>query len=80
MSLFDYEQSKQIAAQDYSFYALIMAAMRQADTMNAFKLRAAFPEVWLELQTRYISPGGLLADESYPADASRHVARNSRPD
>lgn len=40
-----------------------MAAMRQADTTNAWKLRTEFPEVWSELQARYNAPGGLLADE-----------------
>lgn len=63
MSRFDYEQSKRIAAEGYSFYALIMAAIRQADTENAAKLRRAFPETAEELQTRYDAPGGFLPGE-----------------
>ena len=66
MSRFDYEQSKYMVALDYSFYALIMAAMRQADTQNLFLLRQAFPDTWDELEARYHAPGGLLPGESLP--------------
>ena len=59
MSIYDYRQSVEVAKKDYPFYALIMAAMRQADSYNIAKLRAAWPDVWLELQDRYHSPGGL---------------------
>jgi hypothetical protein len=47
-------------AADGSFYGLIMAAMRNADTDNRKKLQVAFPKVWDELQLRYNSPGGCL--------------------
>lgn len=60
MSLFDYEQSKVINREDYSFYALIMAAMRQADSDNIVKLMDAFPDVWSELRNRYNTPWGIL--------------------
>lgn len=60
MSRYDYEASKRIAAADWPFYALVMAAMRQADTENLAKLRAAWPEVWAELEQRYHAPGGVL--------------------
>ncbi len=63
MSYFDYEMSKRIAAEDYPFYALIMAAMRQADTDNLAQLKQAFPEAYAELMYRYNSPGG-----SHPMD------------
>jgi hypothetical protein len=63
MSLYDYKMSQQIAAQDFPFYALIMAAMRQADTNNAEALRIIFPAVWRELQKRYNAPGGFLPGE-----------------
>ena len=63
MSYFDYEMSKRIAAEDYPFYALIMAAMRQASTRNQEALEKAFPDVWEELRYRYNSPGG-----SHPMD------------
>lgn len=63
MSLFDYECSKNVAALDVPFYALIMAAMRQADTQNAALLRASWPQVWDELDARYNAPGGRIEGE-----------------
>lgn len=60
MSLYDYRVSKQIADQRPPFAALIMAALREADTSNAAALRAAFPEVTAEMQARYDAPGGIL--------------------
>lgn len=57
-----YEVSRELSS-DVPFYALIMAAMRRADSMNAIALRAAFPEVWDELQARYNAPGGILPQE-----------------
>jgi hypothetical protein len=63
MSLYDYEASKRIAAEDWPFYALVMTAMRQADSNNAWMLAQAWPEVWSELQDRYNAPGGLLEGE-----------------
>ena len=60
MSLFDYQQSKIIAAQDYPFYALLMAAMRQADTDNLIRLDAEWPDVVREFRARYRAPGGIL--------------------
>jgi len=63
MSLYDYRQSQKIAAEDHPFYALIMAAMRKADTANTAKLQQAFPETWSELEARYYAPGGVLPSE-----------------
>jgi len=63
MSLYDYRQSVELAAEDRPFYTLIMAAMRQADSDNADILREAFPEVWDELQERYHASGGLIGKE-----------------
>jgi len=60
MSLYDYRVSRLLSADDPSFYALIMAAMRQADTVNIEKLRTAFPSVWDEFHARYHAPGGRL--------------------
>jgi hypothetical protein len=60
---FDYKKSQEIAAMDYPFYALIMAAMRQADDKNTQKLKAMWPDVWDELVARYKAPGGLLEGE-----------------
>ena len=63
MSLYDYKMSKEIEAKRYPFYAIIMAAMRQADDVNLEKLKFAFYDTWEELRTRYNSPGGLLEEE-----------------
>lgn len=63
MSLYDYEASKKISAEDPPFYALIMAAMRGADTHNSMLLEQAFPATRRELVERYNAPGGLLANE-----------------
>lgn len=64
MSLYDYMESKRIAMQDFSFYSLIMAAMRKADDNNSARLQAAFPKTWAELQARYHAPGGYLPEEN----------------
>jgi hypothetical protein len=63
MSLYDYKMSIKIDAEDYPFYALLMALMRKADDGNAAKLRLMFSDVWRELFTRYNSPGGYLPEE-----------------
>lgn len=63
MSLYDYQQSLYIEADNYPFYALIMAAIRQADTDNLEKLTEAFPDVVREFRARYYAPGGLLPGE-----------------
>ena len=63
MSYYDYKCSQQIAAQDYPFYALVMAAMWQADSDNLEALKAAFPQVYQELLDRYNAPGGRLDSE-----------------
>jgi hypothetical protein len=60
MSLYDYVRSLELNKKDEPFYALVMAAMRQADTYNLFKLQRAFPETWRELHDRYNAPGGKL--------------------
>ena len=60
MSYFDYKESQKITAEDYPFYALIMAAMRQADTENVEALKAMWPEIWEDLSSRYHAPGGRL--------------------
>jgi len=59
---YEYRESQDIAANNRCFYALIMAAMMQADTINAAKLQAAWPEVFAELQARYNAPAGALTE------------------
>ena len=63
MSFFDYRDSLKLESGQHSFYGLIMAAMRKADTDNLAKLRAAFPEVYAELAARYYAPRGILPGE-----------------
>ncbi|MGP4054131.1 hypothetical protein ACTWP6_04795 [Mycobacterium sp. 4D054] len=60
MSLFDYRASQHIGVSDPPFYALIMAAIRKADSQNAARLRMAFPEIYAEFEARYHAPGGTL--------------------
>ena len=63
MSLHEYEEGREIAAKDPSFYALIQAAMRRADTYNLELLKVCWPGVWLELRARYNAPDGKLQSE-----------------
>jgi hypothetical protein len=63
VSRYDYQVSREIGAADPPFGALIMAAMRQADTFNAALLQSDWPEIWSELQERCSAPGGLLPGE-----------------
>jgi len=66
MSFHDYQESRRISSGDTPFYALIMAAMRQADTANLALLREAFPGTWAELEARHDAPGGALpGDREY---------------
>jgi len=63
MSLYDYMESRKIAANDYPVDALIMAAYRKADSNNSLRLELAFPELCEEFKARYNSPGGVLPDD-----------------
>ena len=63
MSRYDYLESQKISGQNYPFYALIMAAMRQADSDNIKLLRTAFPAVYVELNRRYTAPGGVIPQD-----------------
>jgi len=67
MSYYVYEQSRAISKGegviDPSIYALIMSAMRKADSSNTKKLKGAYPELWEELNLRYNSPGGFVSKE-----------------
>lgn len=65
MTWIDYQESKTYGDGDPNFYALIMAAIRKADSSNARKLAQAWPDVWRELQARYNAPGGYLPGEEH---------------
>jgi hypothetical protein len=58
MSRYDYEASLHISAEDPPFAALIMAAMRKADSHNMIELKIAFPDIYEEFLERYHAPGG----------------------
>ncbi len=69
MSHFDYIVSRDIESQEYPFYALIMACIRQADDVNIERLHQAFPDVVHEFRARYNAPNGYLPAElrvAYP--------------
>ena len=68
MSLFDYRESQALSASDPSFAALMMAALRKADTLNATIIRAEWPEIAREMQARYDAPGGVLPGETAPEE------------
>lgn len=58
MSYHEYLESEKLNR--VTFYALIMAAMRKADSVNIYKLARAWPEVYKEFKERYNAPGGKL--------------------
>jgi hypothetical protein len=63
MSFYEYEKGKEIAAKKPSFYTLIQAAMRRADSDNLEMLKGCWPDTWAELFVREYSPGGRLKEE-----------------
>lgn len=63
MSYEEYVISKRLIESGPPFHSLIMAAMRKADSDNVLRLRAMWPGVWEELETRYNTPGGLIPKE-----------------
>jgi predicted ArsR family transcriptional regulator len=63
MTLYDYQMSRDLVADDPPFAALIMAALRKADTENAAKISAMWPGIAREMRVRYNAPGGLLASD-----------------
>lgn len=77
MSLYDYKISESLAGGKYPFYALLMELIRQADDVNTEKIKAAWPEVYEEMQARYNAPGGELPSEKV-APANLDVIRRIR--
>lgn len=63
ISYYDYEMSKRIAGEEYPFYALLAALIRQADSYNLVRLEAVFPEAVAEFRQRYHNPGGMSDEE-----------------
>ncbi len=68
MTYADYKLSQKIASEidDDNYYAIIMAAMRMADSTNLDMLKRCWPAQFHELQARYNAPGGLLNGEALP--------------
>ncbi len=60
LNIIDYHIAMRLAAADIPFSALISAAMRKADSINASKLAESFPIIQKDLQQRYNARGGLL--------------------
>lgn len=73
MSLYDYQESLELSKSDPSFYSLIMAAARKADTDNLRKLESVFPETVNELRRRYHAPGGQLPEDDIPPNITIEV-------
>lgn len=65
LEISDFERTvaHQLIEQGYPYEALIMACIRQADTMNCEALQALHPGIFSELLTRYHASGGLLPGE-----------------
>ena len=63
MSLYDYQKSIEISRGDPPFAALIMAAMRKADSDNLILISRDWPNIVNELAARHNAPGGLLKGE-----------------
>jgi len=79
MSLYDYEISKQLSKDDPPFAAIIMAALRKADSNNFMLLEAAWPEITAEMKARYNAPEGRLeGDPPPPEPEERRVREGDR--
>lgn len=60
---FTYKCGSELYVLDYPFYALILAAMRQADDDNRDRLSFVYPDIYTSLVERIKAPGGVLPDE-----------------
>lgn len=62
VGLIDFHAGVKLAHTDPPFYGLLTALLMRADSLNAARLRAAFPDDCAEIQARYDAPGGALTD------------------
>jgi len=53
VGFYDYQKSKEIAAEEPTFTSLIMAATWKANTLNFGRLKTAFPDIIEELEKIY---------------------------
>lgn len=79
MSRYDYLAARRLLEIDPPFTALIMAAMRKADTDNAARLRRVFPEVDNELHARYWAPGAVIPTDPEYADMQEALRSSAAP-
>lgn len=78
MSYEDYRSSHHIAVMGWSFPAVIMAAMRQAEAADLSKLVAYWPAIWQEFHARGQAPGGRLASDSTSDIQWRETSSDAR--
>lgn len=76
MSLHGYHYSVKLNALDPPFEALIMAAMRKADSDNLELLKSTFPFMWEELQARYHAPAGIIPEDHITEENMEGILRN----
>jgi len=62
LTLEEYRESQEVSAQGYSFYALLAALFRDADTDNLAKLKRAWPDIWDSFQRRFGASYGVVAE------------------
>lgn len=67
-----------ILSGDASFYALLHAAIRRADSDNLAKLEMVFPADVNEVRYRYNAPGGMTPDELALREARQEVEEGDR--
>ena len=60
---YDFEQSRLIAANDPTFYSILYALIRKADSDNARRIESAWPGIIAEARERYNAPGARLEGE-----------------
>ena len=63
-SWIEYKAGLALAKADADFYGLIVAAILRADSNNAAKIRAAWPDVYDVTEQRYHGPGGYISTDS----------------
>lgn len=59
----DYLEGLEISTKSYSFYGLLCAMIRQADSENLRKIECEWPDEVEIFRRRYDAPGGFLPGE-----------------
>jgi len=71
MDEFEFRDGIALWRQGHSFYALLVAAFKKADSNNLEKLKVAFPDEFEIARKRYAAPdSGLLPGEKWPSEAA----------